>query len=82
FPIKAAKVMHTVALRTEAALPSGQMPPPNIGQNHMSEMFAYHATMMSNTLGTSTVVFTRSGFMAILLSHYRPSGTIFAFTDQ
>ncbi|MCI42966.1 plastidial pyruvate kinase 2-like, partial [Trifolium medium] len=32
FPIKAAKVMHTVALRTEAALPSGQMPPPNIGQ--------------------------------------------------
>ncbi|KAK7391296.1 hypothetical protein VNO78_19710 [Psophocarpus tetragonolobus] len=84
FPLKAAKVMHTVALRTEATIPGGQMPP-NIGQvfkNHMSEMFAYHATMMSNTLGTSTVVFTRSGFMAILLSHYRPSGTIFAFTDQ
>lgn len=51
-------------------------------QNHMSEMFAFHATMMSNTLGTSIVVFTRSGFMAILLSHYRPSGTIFAFTDE
>ncbi|KAG4998172.1 hypothetical protein JHK85_029611 [Glycine max] len=84
FPLKAVKVMHTVALRTEATIPGGQMPP-NIGQvfkNHMSEMFAYHATMMSNTLGTSTVVFTRSGFMAILLSHYRPSGTIFAFTDQ
>jgi pyruvate kinase len=48
----------------------------------MSEMFAYHATMMSNTLGTSIVVFTRTGFMAILLSHYRPSGTIFAFTDE
>ena len=48
----------------------------------MSEMFAYHATMMSNTLGTSIVVFTRSGFMAILLSHYRPAGTIFAFTDE
>jgi pyruvate kinase len=48
----------------------------------MSEMFAYHATMMSNTLRTSIVVFTRTGFMAILLSHYRPSGTIFAFTDQ
>ncbi|KAJ1388472.1 Pyruvate/Phosphoenolpyruvate kinase-like domain superfamily [Sesbania bispinosa] len=84
FPLKAVKVMHTVALRTEATIPGGQMPP-NIGQvfkNHMSEMFAYHATMMSNTLGTSTVVFTRSGFMSILLSHYRPSGTIFAFTDQ
>ncbi|XLS72138.1 hypothetical protein HN51_029003 [Arachis hypogaea] len=84
FPLKAVKVMHTVALRTEATIPGSQMPP-NIGQgfkNHMSEMFAYHATMMSNTLGTSTVVFTRSGFMAILLSHYRPTGTIFAFTDQ
>ncbi|QCD94687.1 plastidial pyruvate kinase 2 [Vigna unguiculata] len=84
FPLKAVKVMHTVALRTEATIPGGQMPP-NIGpvfKNHMSEMFAYHATMMSNTLGTSTVVFTRTGFMAILLSHYRPSGTVFAFTDE
>ena len=51
-------------------------------QNHTSEMFAFHATMMSNTLGTSIVVFTRTGFMAILLSHYRPSGTIFAFTNE
>ncbi|MED6145425.1 putative protein kinase [Stylosanthes scabra] len=84
YPLKAVKVMHTVALRTEATIPGGQMPP-NIGQvfkNHMSEMFAHHATMMSNTLGTSTVVFTRTGFMGILLSHYRPSGTIFAFTDD
>ncbi|KAJ0098813.1 hypothetical protein Patl1_20275 [Pistacia atlantica] len=84
FPLKAVKVMHTVSLRTEATINSGAMPP-NLGQafkNHMSEMFAYHATMMSNTLGTSIVVFTRTGFMAILLSHYRPSGTIFAFTNE
>lgn len=84
FPLKAAKVMHTVSLRTEATIPGAQSPP-NLGQafkNHMSEMFAFHATMMSNTLGTSIVVFTRTGFMAILLSHYRPSGTIFAFTND
>ncbi|XP_024022342.1 plastidial pyruvate kinase 2 [Morus notabilis] len=84
FPLKAAKVMHTVALRTEATITGGTMPA-NLGQafkNHMSEMFAYHATMMSNTLGTSIVVFTRTGFMAILLSHYRPSGTIYAFTNE
>ncbi|XP_010555705.1 PREDICTED: plastidial pyruvate kinase 2 [Tarenaya hassleriana] len=84
FPLKAVRVMHTVALRTEATIAGGEMPP-NLGQafkNHTSEMFAYHATMMSNTLGTSTVVFTRTGFMAILLSHYRPSGTIFAFTNE
>ncbi|KAK7823466.1 plastidial pyruvate kinase 2 [Quercus suber] len=82
--LSAVKVMHTVALRTEATISGGEMPA-NLGQafkNHMSEMFAYHATMMSNTLGTSIVVFTRTGFMATLLSHYRPSGTIFAFTNE
>ncbi|CAN6860902.1 hypothetical protein Bca4012_044516 [Brassica carinata] len=85
FPLKAAGVMHTVALRTEATITTSSEMPANLGQafkNHMSEMFAYHATMMSNTLGTSTVVFTRTGFMAILLSHYRPSGTIYAFTNE
>ncbi|KAB5531683.1 hypothetical protein DKX38_018353 [Salix brachista] len=84
FPLKAVKVMHTVSLRTEATIAGSEMPP-NLGQafkNHTSEMFAYHATMMSNTLGTSIVVFTRTGFMSILLSHYRPSGTIFAFTNE
>ncbi|XP_057774273.1 plastidial pyruvate kinase 2-like [Salvia miltiorrhiza] len=84
FPLKAVKVMHTVSLRTEATIVGAQTPP-NLGlafKNHMSEMFAFHATMMSNTLGTSIVVFTRTGFMAVLLSHYRPSGTIFAFTND
>lgn len=84
FPLKAVKVMHTVSLRTEATIVGGETPA-NLGRafkNHMSEMFAFHATMMSNTLGTSIVVFTRTGFMAILLSHYRPSGTIFAFTND
>ncbi|KAL6127197.1 hypothetical protein ACLB2K_075239 [Fragaria x ananassa] len=84
YPLKAVKVMHTVALRTEVTVVPGQMPT-NLGKafkNHMSKMFAYHATMMANTLGTSLVVFTRTGFMAILLSHYRPSGTIFAFTND
>eukprot|EP00246_Nothoceros_aenigmaticus_P005083 TRINITY_DN16924_c0_g1_i1.p1 TRINITY_DN16924_c0_g1~~TRINITY_DN16924_c0_g1_i1.p1 ORF type:complete len:599 (-),score=87.73 TRINITY_DN16924_c0_g1_i1:344-2140(-) len=84
YPLKAVKVMHTVALRTEATMPEEQRPA-NLGRafkNHMSEMFAFHATMMSNTLGTSILVFTRSGFMAMLLSHYRPAGTIFAFTNE
>ncbi|XP_059667160.1 plastidial pyruvate kinase 2 [Cornus florida] len=84
FPLKAAKVMHTVSLRTEATINGGETPA-NLGKafkNHMSEMFAFHATMMSNNLGTPIVVFTKTGYMAILLSHYRPSGTIFAFTNE
>ncbi|KAH7425554.1 hypothetical protein KP509_11G060200 [Ceratopteris richardii] len=85
YPLKAVKVMHTVALRTEATISGSEKPPANLGQafkKHMSEMFAFHATMMSNTLGTSILVFTRSGFMAMLLSHYRPIGTVFAFTNE
>ncbi|KAI8006634.1 Plastidial pyruvate kinase 2 [Camellia lanceoleosa] len=52
FPLKAVKVMHTISLRTEATLVGGETPP-NLGQafkNHMSEMFAFHATMMSTLL--------------------------------
>eukprot|EP01018_Ginkgo_biloba_P032946 Gb_25565 [translate_table: standard] len=84
YPLKAVKVMHTVALHTEATM-SNVQPPAKSGRcfkNRMSEMFAFHATMMSNTLETSVVVFTRTANMAMLLSHYRPFGTIFSFTDE
>ncbi|XAR70603.1 Pyruvate kinase [Bertholletia excelsa] len=84
YPLKAVKVMHTVALRTETSLPISTSPP---GQStsykrHMGEMFAFHSTTIANTLATSIIVFTRTGSMAILLSHYRPSSTIFAFTNE
>lgn len=48
----------------------------------MGQMFAFHASIMANTLNTPIIVFTRTGSMAVLLSHYRPSSTIFAFTNQ
>ncbi|KAH7687325.1 Pyruvate kinase protein [Dioscorea alata] len=100
FPLKAVKVMHTVALRTESTLSSGVTPlipttdvqalqsfnqaiyDGEFGQRHMSAMFAAHTTTMANTLGTPIIVFTRTGSMAILLSHNRPFSAIFAFTDQ
>ncbi|XP_042020655.1 pyruvate kinase isozyme G, chloroplastic-like isoform X3 [Salvia splendens] len=84
FPLKAVKVMHTVALRTESSLPftssllSGAAA---YKQILMSDRFALHATEMANSLGTPIIVFTRTGSMAIALSHYRPSSTIFAFTN-
>ncbi|KAK1286396.1 hypothetical protein QJS10_CPB20g01288 [Acorus calamus] len=103
YPLKAVKVMHTVALRTELTLSNGNarpnlafsnsIAPPvfpadleavhhgQLDQNQMSSMFAFHATIMANTLSTPIIVFTRTGSMAILLSHYRPSSTIFAFTN-
>lgn len=51
-------------------------------QSHMSAMFASHATALSNNLGMPIIVFTRTGSMAIRLSHFRPSSTIFAFTNE
>ncbi|CAN1199999.1 Pyruvate kinase isozyme G, chloroplastic [Linum perenne] len=82
FPLKAVKVMHTVALRTEASLPFNTAPPTGAHMSHMGDMFAFHATIMANTLNTPIIVFTKTGSMAVLLSHYRPSATIFAFTDD
>lgn len=49
---------------------------------YLSEMFAYHATTMANTIMTSLIVFTRMGNMPALLSHYRPDYPIFAFTED
>ncbi|XP_043695806.1 pyruvate kinase isozyme G, chloroplastic isoform X2 [Telopea speciosissima] len=83
YPLKAVKVMHTVALRTESSLPNSTTTPihSTAFKSHMSTMFAFHATTMANTLGTPIIVFTRTGSMAVLLSHFRPSATIFAFTS-
>ncbi|XP_042025079.1 pyruvate kinase isozyme G, chloroplastic-like isoform X1 [Salvia splendens] len=83
FPLKAVKVMHTVALRTESSLPftSSLLSGAAAYKIHMSDRFALHATEMANSLGTPIIVFTRTGSMAIALSHYRPSSTIFAFTN-
>lgn len=83
-PLKAVKVMHNVALRTESRLPfSSTLPVQSaVYKGHMGEMFAFHSTIMANTLMTPIIVFTRTGSMAVLLSHYRPSSTIFAFTNS
>ncbi|KAK4557506.1 hypothetical protein RGQ29_007313 [Quercus rubra] len=69
---------------TESSLPVSTTPPIQLGsyKSHMGEMFAFHATTMANTLNTPIIVFTRTGSMAVLLSHYRPSSTIFAFTNE
>eukprot|EP01025_Chloroclados_australasicus_P066058 TRINITY_DN9036_c0_g1_i3.p1 TRINITY_DN9036_c0_g1~~TRINITY_DN9036_c0_g1_i3.p1 ORF type:complete len:222 (+),score=22.57 TRINITY_DN9036_c0_g1_i3:26-667(+) len=48
----------------------------------LNETFAYHTTTMANTLELPILVFTQTGNMPMLLSHYRPEGQIFAFTDS
>ncbi|KNA25875.1 hypothetical protein SOVF_002480 [Spinacia oleracea] len=85
YPLKAVKVMHSVALRMESSLkPTYDCPPvpSSVYKSHMGVMFAYHATTMANTLETPVIVFTKTGSMAVHLSHFRPSSTIFAFTNE
>lgn len=48
----------------------------------LSEMFAYHATTMANTVHAPLLVFSRQGNMPALLSHYRPDYCVFAFTGM
>lgn len=64
---------------TENALPIGWISDKTASR--VNETFAYHTTTMANTLGVPILVFTRTGNMPIQLSHYRPEGQIFAFTD-
>uniref|UniRef100_A0A7N0ZYE3 Pyruvate kinase n=1 Tax=Kalanchoe fedtschenkoi TaxID=63787 RepID=A0A7N0ZYE3_KALFE len=87
YPLKAVNVMHTVALRIESSLP-GSTSPSHVSPDdpaaasHMATIIASHAAAISNSLNAPIIVFTRTASMAILLSHYRPSSTIFAFTND
>lgn len=55
---------------------------PKLSDVGISEMFAYHAVTMANTIRTSLVVFSRKGNMPALLSHYRPNYPIYCFTEN
>ncbi|CAH1453704.1 unnamed protein product [Lactuca virosa] len=86
FPLKAVKVMHTVALRIES---SSRVNSNSVSlsrhlayKSHMGEIFAFHAATIANTVATPIIVFTRTGSMAVILSHFRPFSTIFAFTNE
>lgn len=65
---------------TEHALPINWISQEN--RARVNETFAYHTTTMANTLGMPVLVFTATGNMPALLSHYRPNSQIFAFTDN
>ncbi|KAI3505168.1 hypothetical protein L1887_27106 [Cichorium endivia] len=84
FPLKAVKVMHTVALRTESSSKINTVPLARHSayKSHMGQIFAFHASTIANTLSTPIIVFTRTGSMAVILSHFRPFSTIFAFTNE
>lgn len=48
----------------------------------LSEIVAYNAVHMADTMKCPLVVFSRKGSMPTLLSHYRPTYQIYCFTDN
>ena len=52
------------------------------GPTSISSLLAYNSICMANSIGAVLVVFTRTGTMATVLSHYRPDNAIYAFTDN
>jgi len=56
--------------------------PSTSSNDRLSEVIAYHAAEMSDTLQCPLVVFSRHGTMPIMLSNVRPDSVIFCFTDS
>ncbi|GBF88518.1 pyruvate kinase isozyme, chloroplastic [Raphidocelis subcapitata] len=72
---------------SEEAPPIDWIVPPNRRPNAhsdaaLTEIFAYHAATMANTVHAPLLVFSRQGGMPSLLSHFRPDYPIFAFCDN
>ncbi len=62
--------------------PPKNAPVRNLAAKELSEIMAYNAVHMADTMKAPLVVFSRKGTMPALLSHYRPTHQIFCFTDN
>jgi len=49
---------------------------------NLSELMAFHSVTIGDTAGFPLLVFSRTGAMPALLSHYRPRRPVFCFTDS
>ena len=80
-PLKALEVMHSVACRIERQLALDTKVEVEPSDNSKYEI-ARSASILNNNLhAAATLVFTRRGLMAVLLSRCRPNGPIYAFTN-
>ena len=91
FPLKSVEVMGTVCqeaedgmmLDRESGLVSATRQSRNLGSgDRLSEVIAFHAAQMSDTLECPLIVFSRRGNLPKLLSNVRPNSNIFCFTDN
>ena len=94
YPIRAVTTMGGVAAKVERELdhmgtsgvPKGWLAGDWVAtpSGSLGDLFAEQACALANKLGENVpiMVFTRTGNMAITLSHFRPATTIYAFTND
>lgn len=80
-PFKALKVMDAVARRIEKQLELDATVRVKGSDNPKYEIARTASILNNNLKAAATLVFTRRGLIAVLLSQCRPNGSIYAFTN-
>ena len=81
YPVKALEVMDQVARRTEQRLKLDPKVRVEASDDSKYEICRSAAILNNNLQAKATLVFTRRGLMAVLLSRCRPNEPIYAFTN-
>ncbi|MBA3005941.1 MAG: pyruvate kinase [Proteobacteria bacterium] len=80
-PLKALEVMDVVARRIEREMEQDTKVMVQASDNAKYEIARSASILNNNLKAAATLVFTRRGLMAVLLSQCRPNGPIYAFTN-
>ena len=81
YPLKAIEIMDAVTLRTEKQQLLDPEVRVEVSNNAKYEIVRSAAILNNNLQAKATLVITRRGLMAVLLSRCRPNGPIYAFTN-
>jgi pyruvate kinase len=81
YPFKSLRVMDVVAKRIEEHMERNPKVQVQVSDNAKHEIARSASILNNNLKAAASLVFTRRGLMAVLLSQYRPNGPIYAFTN-
>ncbi|TKB25225.1 pyruvate kinase [Desulfopila sp. IMCC35006] len=81
YPLKSLQVMDAVARRIEKHMEQDTEVRVEASDNAKHEIARSASILNNNLKAVASLVFTRRGLMAVLLSQCRPNGPIYAFTN-
>jgi pyruvate kinase len=89
YPLKSVQTMSEVCRQTEEGMlyldeleDHAPGAPDATSSDPLSDVIAFHAAQMSDTLACPLIVFSRRGNLPKILSRVRPNSSIFCFTDN